>query len=146
MPDPLLAIGMAGDSSRLKDFDALAAMAEWAKRWSRVVTGEVAGEAPVGQGEDAGALRDSIHDPAIESGGGRVSMTWSSDVPYAPFVIEGTAPHPIYPKNVRALHWDDVFALHVQHPGTKPDPFPQHAIDRLLPEMTTSLAALFEEI
>jgi hypothetical protein len=72
-------------------------------------------------------------------------MTWTSDVPYAEFVIGGTSPHPIYPKNVRALHWDDIFAAHVNHPGTKPDPFPRRAIDRLLPEMTSSLAALFEE-
>lgn len=146
MSDPLLAIGMAGDSSRLTSLDVAAAMAEWAKKWSRLVTRELADEAPVGQDADAGRLRDSIHEPGVEAGGGRVAMTWTSEVPYAEFVIAGTAPHPIYPKNARALHWDDVFALHVEHPGTKPDPFPQRAIDRLLPEMTASLAELFEEI
>lgn len=146
MSDPLLAIGMAGDSSKLREFDALAAMSEWAKVWSRLVTAELAGEAPVGQDENAGRLRDSIGEPAIATGVGRVSMTWTSDVPYAEFVIGGTQPHPIYPKNVRALHWDDVFAMHVNHPGTKPDPFPQRAIDHLLPELTASLAAIFEEL
>ena len=146
MSDPLLAIGMAGDSSRLDGFDATAAMTEWAKTWARLVTSELAAEAPVGQGDGAGRLRDSIGAPEIKAGGGRVSMTWTSDAPYAGFVIEGTAPHPIYPKNVRALHWDDVFALHVNHPGTAANPFPQRAIDHLLPEMTSSLADLFEEI
>lgn len=147
MPDdPFLAIGMSGDSSALEDFDATAAMTEWARVWARVVTAELAREAPVGQGENAGALRDSIGEPAIESGAGRVSMTWTSAVPYAPFVIEGTSPHPIYPVNVRALHWDDVFAAHVNHPGTKPNPFPERVIDRLLPEMSSSLADLFKEI
>lgn len=144
--DPLLAIGMSGDSSKLEGFDSMAAMAEWAKTWARLVTTELAGEAPIGEGDSSGALRDSIGPPAIEAGAGRVSMTWTSDVPYAGFVIEGTSPHPIYPKNVRALHWDDVFALHVNHPGTQPNPFPQRAIDHLLPEMTSSLADLFKEI
>jgi hypothetical protein len=144
--DPLLAIGMSGDSSKLAEFDGLAAMSEWAKIWSRLVTAELAKEAPVGQDENSGRLRDSIREPAIEAGAGRVAMTWTSDVPYAGFVIEGTSPHPIYPVNVRALHWDGIFAAHVQHPGTAPNPFPERAIDRLLPEMTSSLAALFEEI
>ena len=143
---PFLAIGMSGDSSNLEDFDAPAAMAEWARIWSRVVTAELAREAPVGQGDNAGALRDSIGEPAIETGAGRVSMTWTSAVPYAGFVIEGTSPHPIYPVNVRALHWDSVFAAHVDHPGTKPNPFPERAIDRLLPELTSSLADLFAEM
>lgn len=137
---------MAGDSSKLEHANPMALMAEWAKIWARLVTSELAGEAPVGQGDDAGRLRDSIGAPDMEIGAGRVAMTWSTDVPYAPFVIEGTSPHPIYPKNVRALHWDDVFALHVNHPGTAANPFPQRAIDHLLPEMTSSLAALFEEI
>jgi hypothetical protein len=144
--DPLLGIGMSGDSSKLSGLDVTAAMAEWAKTWSVMVTVELVGEAPVGKDENAGRLRDSIGLPDIESGGGKVSMTWTSDVPYAGFVIEGTQPHPIYPVNVRALHWDDVFAAHVNHPGTKPDPFPQRAIDRLLPELTTSLAAIFKEL
>lgn len=146
MSDPLLAIGMSGDSSRLTGLDVAAEMAVWARKWASVVTAELAGEAPVGHDENAGRLRDSIGAPAIEAGAGRVSMTWTSDVPSVGFVIEGTQPHPIYPVNVRALHWDDVFAAHVNHPGTKPDPFPQRAIDRLLPELTASLAALFEEL
>lgn len=146
MADSFFSAALEGDSSKLDGFDATAAMAEWAKKWANLVTAELAGEAPVGEGENSGALRDSIGAPSIEAGAGRVSMTWTSDVPYAGFVIEGTSPHPIYPKNVKALHWDDVFALHVNHPGTQPNPFPQRAIDRLLPEMTASLADLFEEL
>jgi len=55
-------------------------------------------------------------------------------VPYGPYVSLGTAPHDIYPVNARALHWlsgiaptvglgGDVFAMHVRHPGTKPNPY-----------------------
>jgi hypothetical protein len=146
VPDSFFSAALEGDSSKLAGLDVTAEMAAWAKKWSSVVTGELAGAAPVGQGENAGALRDSIGAPAIEAGAGRVSMTWTSDAPYAGFVIAGTSPHPIYPKNVKALHWDDVFALHVNHPGTQPDPFPQRAIDHLLPELTASLAAIFEEM
>jgi hypothetical protein len=144
--DSFFSAALEGDSSKLTGFDVTAEMAGWAKKWSSLVTAELAGEAPVGDGDSAGALRESITEPAVEAGAGRVSMTWTSDVPYAGFVIAGTSPHPIYPVNVRALHWDAVFAAHVNHPGTKPDPFPQRAIDRLLPELTSSLAALFEEI
>ena len=47
-------------------------------------------------------------------------------VPYAMYVSLGTAPHDIYPVNAHALHWvagGDHFAMHVRHPGTKPNPY-----------------------
>lgn len=145
--DPLLSIGIPGDSAgRLAALEVDAVLQRWAAVWGPRVTEAVRGGAPVGEGENAGRLRDSIHDPAIETGAGSLTLTWTTDVDYAPYVIEGTAPHPIYPRNARALHFDDVFALHVNHPGTKPEPFPERAIDRLLPEMTVSLAAFFEEM
>lgn len=137
---------LEGDSSKLEDLDPLAAMAKWARTWSRAVTAELVNEAPVGTGDGSGGLRDSIHEPPVETGLGRVSMTWTSDKSYAEYVLAGTSPHPIYPKNAKALHWDDVFAAYVNHPGTQPNPFPQRAIDHLLPELTASLAALFEEL
>jgi hypothetical protein len=47
--------------------------------------------------------------------------------PHTPFVVLGTAPHDIYPVNARVLHWlssgGDIFATHVRHPGTRPNPF-----------------------
>lgn len=53
--------------------------------------------------------------------------------PYGPFVHEGTPPHEIVPKTRKALRWvggnDFVFAKHVNHPGTKADPFLYEALD-----------------
>lgn len=44
---------------------------------------------------------------------------------YAVYVLFGTRPHPIYPKNKKALRWaiggKFVFAKSVNHPGNKPD-------------------------
>jgi hypothetical protein len=48
-----------------------------------------------------------------------------TDVPYAKYVIGGTRPHDIYPRDKQALFWAG--AEHpvrmVHHPGTKPNPF-----------------------
>lgn len=48
--------------------------------------------------------------------------------PVARWVIRGTRPHSIDPVRARALHWigsdgRDVFARHVDHPGTAPNPY-----------------------
>lgn len=53
-------------------------------------------------------------------------------IPLARFIIRGTQPHPIDPLGPYPLHWiggggEDVFAMHVDHPGTAPDPFNQRA-------------------
>jgi hypothetical protein len=53
----------------------------------------------------------------------------NSNEPIASFLSEGTSPHPIDPVSARVLHWvsinaegaaGDVFAMHVDHPGTQP--------------------------
>ena len=54
---------------------------------------------------------------------------------YAPFVHEWTAPHIIMPKFKKALHWidpntwDDRFAKLVHHPGYEWNPFFTRAVE-----------------
>lgn len=49
--------------------------------------------------------------------------------PIPAYVIRGTMPHPIDPVRAQMLHWvdretgEDVFARHVDHPGTAPNPY-----------------------
>ena len=66
-------------------------------------------------------------------------------MPYAKFVIGGTRPHPIRPKNAQALHWvaedGDHFSRFVNHPGTKANNFAQKAVEPLMP----LLIALFAD-
>jgi hypothetical protein len=62
----------------------------------------------------------------------QVGEGWASIKPLAPYAIyveKGTRPHEIYPVNARCLAFASgmlggvVFAMHVHHPGTKPNPF-----------------------
>lgn len=57
---------------------------------------------------------------------GRVYLD-DTKVAYGPFVHTGTRAHDITPQNKRALRWPIsggfAFAMHVHHPGTKPDEF-----------------------
>jgi hypothetical protein len=54
--------------------------------------------------------------------------------PYAKYVLLGTQPHIIKPKNVSALRWPSgpgfMFAKFVRHPGYKGDPYMLNAIKR----------------
>jgi hypothetical protein len=64
------------------------------------------------------------------AGGATVDLAFVTDVPYARYVLEGTRPHTIVPRNKKALSWmnqmgDQVFATIVNHPGTRPNPFPR---------------------
>lgn len=54
--------------------------------------------------------------------------------PYAVYVVKGTAPHEIRPVNASCLAFkaasgNMVFTRLVRHPGTKPNPFLQKAVD-----------------
>jgi hypothetical protein len=61
-------------------------------------------------------------------------VVFYTTVPYARYVLAGTKPHVIEARNARVLRWTDAggnpfFARRVHHPGTRPDPFPQRALD-----------------
>jgi HK97 gp10 family phage protein len=72
-------------------------------------------------------------------------------VPYAKFVVEGTRPHEIRPVSANVLVFksksgDLVFTRLVRHPGTKPNPFLQRAVDKAREQIDDIWAELFENL
>ncbi len=70
--------------------------------------------------------------------------------PYAVYVVNGTAPHEIRPVNARVLAFEVggkmVFTAVVQHPGTKPNPFMQRAVEDARGKAEESFAELWLEM
>ena len=71
--------------------------------------------------------------------------------PYAKFVVEGTRPHKIYPVSssvlvFKAKSGDLVFTKLVRHPGTKPNPFLQRAVDKAREQIDDIWNELFEDL
>jgi HK97 gp10 family phage protein len=71
--------------------------------------------------------------------------------PYAIYVVKGTSPHEIRPVNAsvlafKAMSGDMVFTRLVRHPGTKPNPFLQRAVDKARENVEEIFAELFEEL
>ena len=98
-----------------------------------ILVAEISAQSPVGDESSdptAGTLAQSHS--ARDGDGGRLEVV-STDQrgPIAAYVIRGTRPHPIDPVNASVLHWvgpdGDVFARHVDHPGTDPNPYNQRA-------------------
>lgn len=107
----------------------------------------VAAHAPVGNGETAGRLRDSIHGEAEPQGDG-LTVTITADAPEAEYVIFGTAPHDIDPRHPKeALFWpgaEHPYA-HVHHPGSQPNDFGQTAMDGVLAACDDEIEAVAAE-
>lgn len=82
-------------------------------------------------GVETGALRASIHVTDIH---GRTVPTVSirSNLPYALLHHTGSRPHVIRPNSERFLRFKvagkTVYVRHVQHPGSKPNPFLARAL------------------
>ena len=108
----------------------------WANTVGPTVREALKREAPVGKGPKAGTLRDSI-DYVRRIGPASAQLVFSTSVPYAGYVLDGTRPHTIRARNARVLHWTDItgdrFARVVNHPGTRANPFPRRAVQPLLP-------------
>lgn len=91
---------------------------------------------------------------------GRLQARWSPTAKYAAFVEFGTKPHVITPVNKRVLAWTDggsgqyvtaasgrsyykgrassyTFAMRVNHPGTKPNPFMGRIVQNATPDINT---------
>lgn len=117
------------------------------------VLAELQRETPVAEkvikGVEPGNLRDSIHDEII-AGSGVVALRYTSDADYAGFVVDGTGPHEITPRNARYLHWvdpatgEDVFRSRVWHPGTQPNDFPGRTARRVQPLVESAFGTVFE--
>jgi hypothetical protein len=80
--------------------------------------------------------------------GGVSAIVTPGALNYAEYVSTGTRPHDIYPRNKRVLAWPGagtprratgraragtpssgmVFAMHVHHPGTRPNPYVEEAV------------------
>lgn len=109
--------------------------ATWAAEVGPLVLAALKEAAPVAK-ENGGRLRDSIRKEQVNAGGG-VTITFTANVPYAKWVLEGTSPHEIRPRTKQALFWpgaDHPVAV-VNHPGTRPNDFPRRAITPKLPEL-----------
>lgn len=104
---------------------------------------------PVGFGPHAGALRQSERARVEESEGSMMVVFYTRKY-YARYVLEGTKAHVITVRNARALRWVDrvgnpSFAVRVNHPGTKADPFPERALARLRPALAHLFARCVKE-
>src|ERR1019366_5088580 len=97
-----------------------------------ILASERALQAPVGDSAldpDSGTLQGSMGWQDQDA----VLQIYSSDTRAADYgglpglIIRGTSPHSIDPVTASVLHWvgadGDVFARHVDHPGTAPNPF-----------------------
>lgn len=96
---------------------------------------------------DTGRLRASIRIESRRTFTLRSVYTIGSDVFYAPYVNDGTRPHPIKPKRPGGVlrfvvGGRVVFAKRIpMHPGTKPNPF----LDRALREVAAARGYTFRQ-
>jgi hypothetical protein len=90
-----------------------------------------------------GALFASIYNRSLGPAARQVGHD-TQRAPHAPFVIHGTQPHKIFPKDKKALRWvvgnRFVFAKFVNHPGNRADPY----IDRAADEAVRQFAAIVD--
>lgn len=118
-------------NSKIARFRWRQAVAEFVDEAQPITLRALKDAAPVAsRGAGRGRLRRSIRSRR-EIGGDSATVRFTTAVPYARYVLEGTRPHRITPRLARALHWVDGsgshFARGVNHPGTRPNPFPERA-------------------
>lgn len=112
--------------------------------WMKVLVEQVEQTAQAMCPKDTGALADSISGSVVP--GANVTQSGLTTVavgevsagdetaPYAVYVHEGTAPHPIEPRQAPMLVFPSrrsgitVFTKHVDHPGTRANPFLWNAL------------------
>lgn len=129
-------------------------VARWARVAGPLVKTALRAKAPTGQGNAGsgrkpGTFRDSFSYRS-KSASGSLLITFRSSDPVAPFVINGTRPHMIVPRNAKVLHFrtdagGSVFAARVNHPGTRANFFASRAIMPLLPELQSSFSLIMRE-
>ena len=115
-------------------FDWKAASGAWGADVQPLATRSMRLMSPVGAGPTAGNLRQSVSS-RLEPSAGQMWVVIYGTVPYLPYVLGGTRPHVIAARNAKALRWIPnrghgpvMFAKSVNHPGTKPNDFPERAI------------------
>lgn len=105
-------------------------------RWVFATAQAVASLAKANAPKVTGALANSITVTPTMVGGTPVAYV-DANAPYAGFVHEGTGPHPIDPVNARVLRFPSksgviVFTPHVEHPGTRAQPFLTDALSTVI--------------
>ena len=98
---------------------------------------EVQDKAP----RQTGNLKDAIQWKMGTTSGQVFANTFKAK--YAYWVIDGTRPHIITPKNKKALYWkgaEHPWAL-VHHPGTKPNPFFDKAVPQIERDIENRISA-----
>lgn len=125
-----------GDTAAFRSFNWTEVATTFADEWGPKLLESLRREAPVAP-DGGGRLRDRLHFERRTSIG-RLSMIFTDDVPYFPYVIEGTdGGTVIQPVAARALHWTatttvpmlagmgtDIFAAQVIRGSTPKNDFP----------------------
>lgn len=92
-----------------------------------------------------GEMAESIDHTLVDESEKQFRIEWSAHVPWAAYVVRGTSPHRIVPHGPYPLRWTDADGLHqalaVNHPGARPNAFP----DRVLEEQKESMVEDFSE-
>ncbi len=72
-----------------------------------------------------------------------------NSVPHTLFLINGTRPHDIFPKNKSVLAFKMngrmIYAKHVKHPGTKPNDFVDKSIARIEGDINSIVNKILKE-
>lgn len=138
-----LNVTVSGASQRIR-FDWPAASRSWAAAVAPEATALMKAHAPF----RTGAMRQGISS-RIESAPESTSVVLYSTASYAPFVIGGTQPHTITPRNAQALRWTGPggvsFAKSVNHPGTKANDFPEQAMTVATPMLLSRFSEAVQE-
>lgn len=113
-------------------------MTSKAERVQELAKEKVGYDADKAPGEEGGEhLRDTIVKRAVEGPRG-VEILVGSEHERALMHHEGTAPHPIDASKAKTLHFSvsgvEVFVTHVDHPGTRPNPYLVDALDQVMRE------------
>lgn len=140
-----LTVTVSGADRSLK-FDWPAASSEWAASVAPAAEAIMKARAPF----RTGAMRQGIstrteHEP------GSTQVIIYGTASYLPFILGGTQPHPIAARNARALRWMGRggigvnFAKSVNHPGTKPNDFPEQAMAIVTPAVLSRFTEAVKE-
>ncbi len=128
-------------------FDWAAASSAWAASVAPMAEGVMKARAPF----KTGRLRQGISTRTEHQPGVTQVMVYGT-ASYLPYVLGGTQPHLIGPRNARVLRWiansghgGAVFARVVNHPGTKPNDFPEQAMAAVTPAVVSRFADAVRE-
>lgn len=120
-------------------------MGKLVQKAARDITAEAIRQAPVNKQAGGGNLRQSIRYRPTS----KVSAIVEATAKYASAVHEGTRPHEIRAVNKKVLadkRRGIIFGKVVRHPGTRPNPFLQKALDKYEGKLNRELTATAETI